>query len=538
MKKTRLITAAIILALLIGGFWLFRQSAQRRAKEQFAGLETEPVRRGALFSTIEASGIVRANQSALLTWETSGQVDWIAGNPGTAVSEGQTLAQLRENTLPAEIILAQADLVNLQRQLDTLLNSSLAQAEALKAIEQAEQDLEDAHHPEMAQAQALQAVANAKNDLETAQTQLAILTKPTPQSAIEQAYANKLLAKKQLEDLQDEIARTERKSKGPFAPWESAKMYKRILDGLQLQLPQAQLRYEQAVNKYENLLEPPDPVDIAIARAAVFAAQAQLDDARTQYKRIENGYSEADIAVLEAQLADAHRAYDRIKDGPPADDVAALQAQIAAAKATIAQASISAPFDGVLTEVHAQPGDQVTPGTPAFRLDDLSALLVDASISEVDINRVQIGQEVIITLDAVFAREYHGKLVEIAPVGTENSGVTGFPVTVEILDADAAIRPGMSADIRIVIRSMEDVLLIPSRALRMENEVRVVYVLPSETEQVNGIFEMLPLILGGQPAPNSITPVPVTLGVSADGYSEVLNGNIKEGDLVVLNPPE
>jgi len=245
MKKTRLITAAIILALLIGGFWLFRQGAQRRAKEQFAGLETEPVRRGALFSTIEASGIVRANQSALLTWETSGQVDWIAGNPGTAVSEGQTLAQIRENTLPAEIILAQADLVNLQRQLDTLLNSSLAQAEALKAIEQAEQDLEDAHHPEMAQAQALQAVANAKNDLETAQTQLAILTKPTPQSAIEQAYANKLLAKKQLEDLQDEIARTERKSKGPFAPWESAKMYKRILDGLQLQLPQAQLRYEK-----------------------------------------------------------------------------------------------------------------------------------------------------------------------------------------------------------------------------------------------------------------------------------------------------
>jgi HlyD family secretion protein len=311
-----------------------------------------------------------------------------------------------------------------------------------------------------------------------------------------------------------------------------------MLDGLNLQLPQAQLRYEHAVTQYENLLEPPDPLDVAAARAAVEAAQAQLDDARKQYDRIKDGYSEADLAVLQAQLDDARREYERVKNGPPPDDVAALEAQIAAAQAVAAQAQVTAPFSGTLTEVYARPGDQVAPGTPAFRVDDLSRLLVDASVSEVDINRVQVGQEAVITLDGVFAREYRGRVVEVAPVGVETRGVTTFPVTVEILDADEAVRPGMTADVQIITRSMEDVLLIPSRALRMLNGERVVYVLPPEGEPLDGTRQGLPFFSVGQASESSLTPVPVILGVSANGYSEVLSGDLKEGDLVVLNPPE
>lgn len=536
MKKP-LIFLAIFLALAVGVLAVISARAQRGAA-QLAGLETEPVRRGALSAVVEASGMVRSNQSALLTWETSGQVAWVAGEAGDSVQAGQILAEIKDTTLPAPVILAQADLAEAQKQLDTLLNTSTAQAQALKAVEDAEQALEDARHPEAAQAAALQAVASAEADLDTAQTQLAILTNPVPQSAIEQAYANLLLAEKQLNDLRDEIARTEQKLKGPFKPWESPKMYRKILDGLNLQLPQAEQRYEHALNQYNNLLEPPDPVDIAVAEAAVQAAQAQLEDAQKQYDRIKDGYSDAEIAVLEAQLADARRAYERVQDGPDPAEIAALEAQIAAAQAVAVQAQVTAPFSGTLTEVYAHPGDQVAPGMPAFRLDDLSALLVDAGVSEVDINRVQVGQEAIVTLEAVFAREYRGRVVSVAPVGTETGGVTTFQVTVEILDADEAVKPGMTADVRIVTRSLEDALLIPSRALRMLNGERVVYVLTPPKEPLDGTRGGLPQILGGQPPEGSLTPVPVILGVSSAGYSEVLSGDLHEGDLVVLNPPE
>ena len=157
--------------------------------------------------------------------------------------------------------------------------------------------------------------------------------------------------------------------------------------------PRIQLAYNRAVNKYENLLEPPDPLDLAVAEAAVFAAQAQLDDANLQYERIEDGSSPADIAVLEARLADRKREYERVKDAPPAEDIAVLEAKIAASQAAIDQTEITAPFSGTITRVDIQPGDLVSPGTRAFRLDDTSTLLVDINVSEIDINLVQPGSK-------------------------------------------------------------------------------------------------------------------------------------------------
>jgi hypothetical protein len=66
----------------------------------------------------------------------------------------------------------------------------------------------------------------------------------------------------------------------------------------------------------------------------------------------------------------------------------------------------------------------------------------------------------------------------------------------------------------------------------------VVYVLSPEGEPLDGTRQGLPFFSVGQASESSLTPVPVILGVSANGYSEVLSGDLKEGDLVVLNPPE
>jgi HlyD family secretion protein len=349
-----------------------------------------------------------------------------------------------------------------------------------------------------------------------------------PQSAKDQAYANMLLAEKKLNDLKDQIAKFERKAKGPFSPfkpWESAKFYKRIIEGLEMQLPQLQIAYDNAVQKYNNLLEPPDPLDVAVAEAAVFAAQAQLDDAIRQYERIKDGASSTDIAVFEAQLADAQREYQRVKDGAPEEDIAILEAQIAASEATLQQTQITAPFDGTVTLVENQPGDQVDPGTLAFRLDDLSTMLVDIGVSEIDINLVEPGQDVVINFDAVLAKEYHGTVVDIAPVGTTTMGVTNFNVTVELHDADDAVRPGMTSAVDIITNQVDDVLLIPNRAIRLLEGERVVYVLRDSGE------------VEGQQSPlSAIVAVPITLGASSDLYSEVLASDLTVGDEIVLNP--
>ena len=235
------------------------------------------------------------------------------------------------------------------------------------------------------------------------------------------------------------------------------------------------------------------------------------------------GYADAEtiadadekLALAEAQLEDARRAYDRLKDGPDKAEIAAAEARVAAAESTLGLASITAPFEGTVTQASSTAGDQVTAGTFAFRVDDLTHLLVDLQVSEVDINSVSIGQEAVLTFDAILNKEYHGKVVQVGQAGDTVQGVVNFTVSVELVDADELVKPGMTAAVSIVVEEINDVVLIPNRAVSVVNGERVVY-----------------LLMDGQPK-----MVEVRLGSSSDTLSVVVGGDIKEGDAIILNPP-
>ncbi len=223
--------------------------------------------------------------------------------------------------------------------------------------------------------------------------------------------------------------------------------------------------------------------------------------------------ADEDLALAKAKLADAQREFDRLNNGNMA--IMAAQARVDAAQATLNLARVISPFAGTVTESYPLPGDQVSPETTAFRLDNLSSLLVDVKVSEVDINNVTIGQPVTLTFDAILGKEYHGEVIEVTQAGTADEGVVNFTVTVELTDADAMVKPGMTAAVNIVVEEMQDVLLVQNRAVRLVDNQRVVYVLEN-----------------GQPVKKEIT-----LGSSSDTLSVVAGGDVKEGDVIILNPP-
>ena len=241
--------------------------------------------------------------------------------------------------------------------------------------------------------------------------------------------------------------------------------------------------------------------------------------------RYTKGYADAEtikdadekLALAKAKLDDARRNVDRLKNGADPADVAAAKARISAAQATLITAFIVAPFDGTVTQAEPAVGDEVSAGIVAFRIDDLSHLLVDVQVSEVDINNIVVGQNATLTFDAVLGRTepYHGKVVQVSQAGDTVQGVVNFVVTVELTDADEFVKPGMTAAVNIVIKEQKDVVLIPNRAVRLVNTERSVY-----------------LLLNNQPK-----LVKIQLG-STDGINSVLiSGDIKEGDPVILNPP-
>lgn len=225
--------------------------------------------------------------------------------------------------------------------------------------------------------------------------------------------------------------------------------------------------------------------------------------------------ADRDLALAESKLEDARRNYDRLLKGEESDAVAAARARVAAVEATLNLSKLIAPFDGTVTQASAVTGDQVAPGTTAFRVDDLSSLLVDVQVSEVDINNVAIGQNATLSFDAILGKIYNGTVVEVGQAGDTIQGVVSFTVTVELTDADEQVKPGMTAAVNVIVEEVTDTLLVPNRSVRLVDGERVIYLLK------DGVAE----------------PVTITLGASSDTMSVLVSGDVKEGDLIILNPP-
>ena len=306
--------------------------------------------------------------------------------------------------------------------------------------------------------------------------------------------------------------------------------------------------YEEAVRDAQYTLDNftvPSNMAGMDAVEAVAAMKEKLDAARTSfepYKYLSSGNStrkdlltvfneaqadyntainrlqyEYDLEVAQANLDKARADYEKWKDGPLSADIESAKAKIAAAEATINLAKIEAPFDGVVTLAESRVGDQVSAGTSAFQLDDMTSLFVDVDVSEIDINQVAVGQDAVIAFDAITDKEYHGKVVKVSMTGVESSSVVNYTVTVQVTDPDKAVLSGMTAQVDITVAQKEAVLLVPNQAVQVVDNQTVVYVMNA-----------------GQPR----TPVTVSLGAANESYTEVLDSELQEGDLVVLNASE
>ena len=455
MKK-KVIILLIIIGLGIGGYFGVKTINENRANALAESYQTATVVRGNLTAIVGGTGIVRSNQSAFLAWQINGNIDEILVDIDDQVKADQILASLSKGSLAQSIILAQADLVSAKRNLDTLMNSSLAKAQAQSAL-----------------ANATEALDTAEKRRESKAYQRA------SDQVIEEAYANYILAKdeaskwEQRYDTVDDRPEDDPVRAAALSEWAAAKQI--------LARSEANLRY---------LESDPDAEEIAIAEGNLVLAQAQYDEAL--------------------------REWERIKDGPDPDDILAAQARIDAIQATIDAANLRAPFDAVITDVRSKPGDQVNPGSISFRLDDLSRLIVDVQIPEVDINSIKTGMTARITFDGIQGIDYNGTVIEVARVGTSVGGVVSFNVAVELNDADASVLPGMTAAVNLITSEITDVLIIPNRAVRLKDGARVVY-----------------LLKPGQILPEATN---VTIGAISDLQSEVVDG-VKEGDIIVLNPP-
>lgn len=208
---------------------------------------------------------------------------------------------------------------------------------------------------------------------------------------------------------------------------------------------------------------------------ALRQAQRKYDEQKHEAPKI------AEEARLELEVAElnARAKLDQIRaDVQKAElEVARAKDKLGLAQRELEQMTLAAPIPGMVVYLEIwkgngmsklQQGDSPWPGQGLINLPDLSEMIVNATVSEVDANQVFVGQDVKISLDAFPGVEFRGKVSTkgtLARKKEPNSKINVFDVQVAILDTDDRLKPGMSSSCRIIIDRLEDVVSLPIEAV-------------------------------------------------------------------------
>ena len=460
------VAVGIVLVIIVGVVLVVANLRTRGASSAGASTsngskstyQTTTVKRGTLTSSVEGTGTVRSKLSAVVNWLTSGQVDKVNAQIGNQVKAGDVLATLVQDSTQSGL---QTALITAQENL--------------------------------AQLTAPEAIANAKLAITTAQTnvtnmQIALNNQQYWKNTalIQNYYANFVIAKANLDKAQTNY---DNAHVGAYINnANEAAAYNSLYN--------AQQAYNTAQFYYSLYSQAPTQTQQDQAKANLDLANATLKNAQIYLAALTGGTVPPDatgtnlLTLEQAQLA-----------------VQTAQENLEAAKLT-------APFNGTVTQSDAVPQALVTAGTQAFRIDDLSALVIDVQVVEVDINHVKIGQTATITFDAIPNKNYTGKVLSTDLAGTSAQSSVNFNVNVQITNADAQVKPGMSANVTIITNKVDNALIVPSTSIFTDaNGGQYVYLVQN----------------GGT------TKVPVTVGVVSDSTTQITSSSLKAGDSIVLS---
>jgi HlyD family secretion protein len=452
--NTRTIIIALILLIGISGAVIFYFVNNSKKSDIPPGITTETISRETIIGKVGSTGKVRANQIADLAWKTSGTIGEVLVSEMDSVKAADELIKLKPESLSAEILKAKMDFPAAKRILDDMLISDVKRT-------QIQQEL---------------AVANKA--FQTAQDNRKVMEgRNTSDTNLQVAEAAYLTAKSNLDAIETYFSFLQDKPEDDLSRAQAT-----------AQLSMARKNYDWALWNYQWAQSKPLPEDIRIA--------------------------DAKLSVAQATKLDAERNWEKVKDKPDPDDLISAKAKVDSLQSQIDQAVIKAPFDGTISDITVQTGDLVKTGTVAAQLVDLSRLFLDISISEVDINKIKIGQKIQLTFDAIPEKTYEGLITEISEIGEANQEVIYYTVTCEIQNPDSSIKPGMTAASMIEISKTENVLTVSNRAVQTDGKSRFVTVVQGQT----------------------LVKVPIELGLLGDIRSEVKSGDLKEGDIVVTNP--
>ena len=295
---------------------------------------------------------------------------------------------------------------------------------------------------------------------------------------------------------------------------------------------------------------------LASAQATKKEAEATLVEANAKYKRLLNvrklsgGKTPAQTEIDE-QAAVVARAEASVETAKA--QIQNAEAELETANTDLTKAYISSPIDGVVLARSVEPGYAVAASLQAVELltiaSDLRTLELEIDVDEADVSMVKPGQKATFTVSAYPNKNFPATLTKVAygPDKTEETtNVVTYTAYLTVANNDLLLRPGMTATARIVTESRDNVLLVPNTALRFVPSVSV------GSSAVSSLMMGPPRSnnkksndVGGAAAQrqstvwvlrgNNAEQLSIITGASDGTKTEVISGDLKEGDLVITS---
>ncbi len=285
--------------------------------------------------------------------------------------------------------------------------------------------------------------------------------------------------------------------------------------------------FNDKVQKGQVLME----LDPSLFSAQVKASKANLKNARSML-----ALAEANEKRMRPLFKKGYISVQQMDETTQTLQAAHAQVDLAAAqlekdRTNLRYSVIRSPVSGVVVDRTVDVGQTVAASfqTPTlFKIaQDLSKMQIDANFAEADIGGIRIGQKVEFTVDTFAGRTFEGVVRQIRLNATTQQNVVTYDVVVAVNNPDEILLPGMTAYVNVILAVRKDVIAVPVSAFRFR---------PSEDEKAKeqsrktrSQMPVIYLLKNGR-----IEPIEIQEGINNNKMVEVLSGNLKEGDKVVI----
>ena len=488
-KKKLLLGGGFMAAVVLAGFYFWGDDS---STPQYL---TARVERGNLRNTVTATGALQAVTTVQVGSQASGTISALYADFNSNVKKGQVVAQLDPSTAKAQVEQARANLENAR--------AGLANARA--AVVNSRAGVSDA------KARNLAAQSTVQNN----------------QAGVSAAEANVAVLKAQQDDALSLLKQQESLLKAGVI---------------------AQRDYDVALTAYKT------------AEARYNQALAQLNQAKlTEQSASSAGIAQSQATVEQSQ-AQVQQAQAQVQQA--AAQVQQAQAALSLAEVNLSHTTIASPIDGIVVSRDVSVGQTVAASLSAPTLftiaNDLTQMQVIANIDQADIGLVEQAKSVKFSVDAFPGKEFDGKIEEMRlnPVNVQN--VVTYNVVIDVANPEQTLKPGMTANLTITIDERNNVLKVPNAALRFTpQDVNRQQRTGAGTGNGQGRGRQQGDNASGDGSESKFAPASapvlpgqvrvvwvlgqdgkperrrITTGLSDGSATEVVAGNLNEGDMVI-----